>query len=312
MRPRDRDIASKIEAGLVSLNASGRRLPGIRDQTRRQVFIEQLLESIHRVRYVARMAARDVSPRRGDPNDELFDPLKAAVLQQRAGAPDEAFWLIFLFVHFGRHAGGGWRYAREIYGRLGDGLRWDWQATSADAAAFRNWLQVNFGTLTRPGVPGGFGNHRKYESLKAWTTGGTGAVVESYVNWVGPRRSHLALMQDAVSAVGQNPAQCFHYLFRTMNVRRFGRTAKFDYLAMVGKLRLWQIVPGSAYLSSATGPAQGARLLFGGSIDAPLSNQEIEEASAELESVLTVGMQVLEDGLCNWQKSPDRFRSFRG
>ena len=32
----------------------------------------------------------------------------------------------------------------------------------------------------------------------------------------------------------------------------------------------------------------------------------------ELNNELKVGMQVLEDSLCNWQKSPEKFKPFRG
>jgi hypothetical protein len=32
----------------------------------------------------------------------------------------------------------------------------------------------------------------------------------------------------------------------------------------------------------------------------------------ELDADLKVGMQVLEDALCNWQKSPAHFERFRG
>jgi hypothetical protein len=32
----------------------------------------------------------------------LFDPLKAAVLHYRRGRVDEAYWLVFLAVHFGK------------------------------------------------------------------------------------------------------------------------------------------------------------------------------------------------------------------
>jgi hypothetical protein len=81
---------------------------------------------------------------------------------------------------------------------------------------------------------------------------------------------------------------------------------------MLGKLGLAPIVPGSAYLSGATGPLRGARLLFGGSVSAEISAKELESYLVDLDSQLAVGMQVLEDSLCNWQKSPTKFISFRG
>jgi hypothetical protein len=96
------------------------------------------------------------------------------------------------------------------------------------------------------------------------------------------------------------------------SVRRFGRLAKFDFLTMLGKLGFAPIEPGSAYLGESTGPLRGARLLFTGSPDGEVSGRRLDENLAILDNKLSVGMQVLEDALCNWQKSPDRFVSFRG
>jgi hypothetical protein len=38
----------------------------------------------------------------------------------------------------------------------------------------------------------------------------------------------------------------------------------------------------------------------------------LEDWLLELDATLGVGMQVMEDSLCNWQKSPIRFKHFRG
>jgi hypothetical protein len=278
----------------------------------RAALLEQVLESVHRVTYVSVMRARDISPRRADPNDELFDPLKAAILHQRQGHNDEAFWLVFLFVHFGKTSRGGWRYAREVYGRLGDTVRWDWQSTSANPQAFRQWLADHQDQLKRPGVPGGFGNHRKYQSLDGHSPRGTGAAIESYVNWVAPPRTHEVLVQQAIQRAGGDPRKTFDDLYQSLRaVVSFGRTARFDYLTMLGKTGLASIEPGSTYMGGATGPLKGARLLFGGGQAAQLRSADLDSWLVELNTQLGVGMQVLEDALCNWQKSPSQFRPFR-
>jgi len=88
--------------------------------------------------------------------------------------------------------------------------------------------------------------------------------------------------------------------------------AKFDYLTMLGKLGLAGIEPGSAYLEGATGPLRGARLLLGGSVTAALSAPTLDGWLVQLGTDLNVGMQVLEDSLCNWQKTPGKFVPFRG
>jgi hypothetical protein len=309
VKPRDRELARSLLAGLRSFHLRQRRLPGIQDPARRRAFLEQLLESIHRVKYVSVIRTRDLSERRANPNDDMFDPLMAAILCERRGDVENAFWFVFLFVHFGRHRQAGWRYAREVYGRLGDIARWDWATTSADPPGFRAWLDAHQDELKREGVARGFGNHRKYQSLDARSAAGTGAAVESYVRWVNPPRTHQELMSQAVQRAGGDRYQAFDDLYQSMEaVRSFGRMARFDYLTMVGKLGLAPIEPGSTYMKGSTGPFMGARLLFGGR----RSPAELDAWLVELDARLHVGMQVLEDAICNWQKSPGTFRPFRG
>jgi hypothetical protein len=295
--------------GLASFDREERPLPGIEQEANRSAFLEQLLESIHRVKFIEVLRRRALSSRRADPTDKLFDPLKAAILHQRQGDIEEAFWLTFLFVHFGKNARAGWRYAREVYGRLGDRDRWDWARTSANPDAFRAWLDAHQDDLKRPGVTRGFGNHRKYESLNAYSPKGTGAVVESYIRWVSPPRTHHQLVEQAWRGAEGDPKKAFGELYRSMRaVAQFGRTARFDYLTMLGKLGLARIEPPSAYLQGATGPLRGAKLLFGLDENAATFDQWL----VVLDSYLNVGMQALEDALCNWQKSPATFKPFRG
>ena len=61
-------------------------------------------------------------------------------------------------------------------------------------------------------------------------------------------------------------------------------------------------------MAGATGPKRGGELLFGTQKDAATLDRWLVELNTELD----VGMQVLEDSLCNWQKSPHRFVRFRG
>jgi hypothetical protein len=95
-------------------------------------------------------------------------------------------------------------------------------------------------------------------------------------------------------------------------VHRYGRLAKFDYLAMLGKLDLAPVEPGSTYMTGATGPVSGARLFFDDDAGARLNAGWLDNQLADLDNHLRVGMQALEDALCNWQKSPRTFKPFRG
>ena len=311
MRPRERELATRLATLLQHHSSTHRALPGVAPPEQRATFVEQLVESVRRVRYIQVLRTLEFSPRRLDPNLPSFDPIRGALLASRAGNLDEAFWLVFLFVHFGQHRRWGWNYARGVYGRLGERPPWNWVHTSRDPVAFRAWLHNAHAQLRA--MPGGFGNHRKYQSLDAYSPRGTGAAVESYVQWVAPPRTHHELIETALAREARNPARTFHRLYSSLaEVASFGRTARFDYLCMLYKLGLAPIRPGSAYMKEATGPVKGARLLFSGRTTEPIRVGDLDRWLVELDRDLRVGMQVLEDSLCNWQKSPNRFKAFRG
>jgi hypothetical protein len=312
VRPRDRARAEELNATLVRFDKETHQLLGIRKVVWRRVFVEQLVESLRRIEYAHFVRDEKFDAARADPSSDIFDPLRAAVFWMRKGNNDEAFWLVFLFVHFGKHRKDRWRLVRDIYGALG-GNPWTWKRVSTDPSAFRKWLAANENTLRGDGVSRRFGSHRKYESLSASSSAGTAAVIKSYVEWVAPPRTLHQVIQEAHKQVGQNPRDVFGFLYDSMKmVKRFGRLARFEYLTMLGKLGLAPIEPGSAYMNGATGPLQGARLLFDDDIDSKLSAKELDSLLNELGAYTHVGMQVLEDALCNWQKSPDKFTSFRG
>jgi hypothetical protein len=313
MRPLDRERGRKLDELLRIFSSDKHPLPGIRSAANRTAFVEQMVESIRRIEFIAIIAKRDISDLRADPSSDLFDPIKAAILHKRRGNIDEAFWLAFLSVHFGKHERSGWRLVRDVYGSLGANTRWDWATTSRDPEAFRQWLAKNESVLGGgDGVERRFGNHRKYQSLDATSGGGTGAAIESYVNWVGPPRTHEMQIADAQKRCGGDPRKTFDHLYNSMSkVASFGRLAKFDYLTLVAKLRLAAIEPGSTYMEASTGPLAGARLLFSRK-GVNLSRRELDSRSVELAAALGLGMQVIEDALCNWQKSPSKFVPFRG
>lgn len=313
LRAKDKRLGQRLDAALQSFGRQRIRLPGIQSAANRGAFVEQLIESVHRIRYIEVIRLRDVNPLRANPASDLFDPLKAAIHYQRQGNIDEAFWLVFLSVHFGKNRRTGWRLARDVYGALGSAPIWDWPRVSSNPQNFRRWLAAHEATLQGgDGIARHFGNHRKYQSLDAHSGSGTGAAVESYVTWVRQPHTHGQVIQDAQDTVGTDPRAVFDFLYKSMNaVASFGRTAKFDYLTMAGKLDLAPIEPASTYMAGATGPLTGARLLFGQpNASATDLNAKLVQLDARLK--LSFGMQVLEDALCNWQKSPRRFVPFRG
>lgn len=312
MRPNDHTLAGEVEQRLDHFHANKIPLPGFQKSAYRIALLEQIVESIRRIRFVTMLCQKNLSDGYADPSHEMFDPLKGAIVYKRNGNVDEAFWLVFIFTHFGKKKGAGWRLARNVYGALGSPDHWSWQRTSSDPDAFRQWLDQNQSALK---TCGGFGNHRKYESLNAWKPNGTGEAFKTYVEWIGPTRDHAAFFSQATKMAGGKSRAAFNDLYASMHaVARFGRTGRFDYLTMIGKLGLAAIEPGSAFMQGATGPLSGARLLFGGDPSASLSAATLDLLLVALDAALELhfGMQVLEDALCNWQKSPAQFIPFRG
>jgi hypothetical protein len=135
-------------------------------------------------------------------------------------------------------------------------------------------------------------------------------VVASYVGWVGAAGHDARIVQITTGAA--TPAQRFDALYDSVRaVRRFGRTGAFDYCSTLAKLGLVAIEPSCACLAGATGPLSGARLLLS-QPGQQLSSAALEELLTPLRAELNVGFDVLEDALCNWQKSPAEFKPFRG
>lgn len=285
--------------------AQVRPLPGVGEADALDTLARQFVASLRREAYYQRVQAKPVSARRADPNHPSFDAERAVARHVQSGNVDEAGWLVFLMTHFARPADTGWLRLRDVYGRLGEGI-WDWPTVSADPAAFEAWLAANWRR-----VRGKFGNHRKYQSLRPDAATGTGRVIRGYVEWVGSR-GHRAMLADVVHRTGNDPHAIFDALYREMPLVGFGRLGRFDYLAMLGRYRIAPVEAGSAYLDGATGPVSGARLLFDGAPDGPTSRGQLQTRLDELDRDLRVGMAVMEDALCNWQKSPGRFVHYKG
>lgn len=317
IRPRDREEAERIDAALTDFAANTRSLPGIRAQARRTAFLDQVFDSVHRIQFIERVVlGRPLDPDRENPASDLFDPIRAAAICNARGDHDEACWFVFLFAHFGKNLRTEYRLTRDIYGRLGQGGLWDWATISPNPELFRRWLTANLPTMQNDGARRHFGNHRKYESLRTNQTGtrGTAPAFVSYVNWVMAYRNHNALFEHAAAEAGHDRREAFDWLYRQMEcVTTFGRTGRFDYLTMLAKLELADIEPGSTYMTGATGPLAGARELFGRAAETA-TPQAIDGWLVELEAALQLpmGMQVLEDALCNWQKNPTCYEPFRG
>ena len=292
-------LAKELGAAKTALG-----LKGLPDQATIDTLALQFVASLRREDYYRLVQAKAVGADRADPNGTFFDPERAVAHHMQQGNVDEAGWLIFLMTHFARPLS-GWQRLKDVYGRLGAG-RWDWATVSADPNAFYAWLGANW-----QAIGGAFGNHRKYESLNPAASRPMRRAVADYLAWIG-QAGHAAFFANAVRAAGNDPHTIFDHLYRSLVIRSFGRLAKFDYLSLVSRYGLAPIEAGSAYLDGATGPGRGARLIIDGSATSSTSNAAAQRKLDALDGTLKVGMAVMEDALCNWQKSPKKFIHYLG
>jgi len=294
----------RLAAALKHFSENEHPLQGIKNASARETLAMQMIASLRRLNHTRIAKDRDISTARLDPDSPMFDPERAALLYARSGNLDEAIWLIFLATHIGKHGKFGWQRLQDIYSALGQG-HWDWQNVSSDPAGFREWMENNYER-----IGGAFGNHRKYESLRPDSKKGTVAVIESFVN--ATNGSPSKWFANLVRRAGNDPHTIFDKAYREFMVERFGRLARFDFLALLGRLDLVPMSPGSAYLGGATGPLRGSRLLIDGDENSKTKAEALDEVLKRLDRTLKVGMQVMEDSICNWQKSPTAFKHFKG
>ncbi|WP_158586965.1 alpha-glutamyl/putrescinyl thymine pyrophosphorylase clade 3 protein [Clavibacter lycopersici] len=301
---------TRLDTAIRKYEAKIGPLPGLATPDLRDTLIQQIIDSEQRVLYTERLRSRRLDPSATNPSSIGFDPLKAAILHNDSGDLDEAAWLVFLYVHFGKHKIAGWRYIRDTYSAFNSepSRWWTWTRIAADPTSFRFWLEEHQQDYAQAPGPRGFGNHRKYVSLDALGDRGTGAAVESYVKWVldagGDHKERFESLQ------GHTPEETFQAVYASLrDVVQFGRIAKFDYTTMLGKLNLLDARPPHSYLVGATGPLTGARLLLRGDPRAG-SAQELQSELAALARAIEVSPDVIEDSICNWQKTPTNYVRF--
>ncbi|MFY8299459.1 hypothetical protein AAEU28_11870 [Pseudoalteromonas sp. SS15] len=314
LRSTQSEIRKKFHERLLSYNNDEENIRIIEAEDVRNTLVTQLIDSVRRVDYIEMLKNRPVSQERLDPISPMFDPLRAAIYHFNNDNIDEASWLIFLFTHFGKNPDTGYKLCADIYGAYGEREIWSWDTIIKGTSEFEDWYRACYPKMINDGEVRKFGNHRKYESLKPNARRSLAKVFSSYISWVG--KSHMAKFSEAEFIAKESEITLFEYLYRSVqSVLSIGRTGAFDYLTMLAKVGIINASPDKLYLQGSTGPIQGAKLLYGENFTVNWNSQTFEEKLSLFGDVLELGrfkMQILEDALCNWQKSPARYKYFRG
>ena len=305
-----RRLANTLSRELDNLSKYKVPLPGINNSMCKEIFVRQLLDSISRVKYAQFIANRRIDVCRTDPLNKIFDPLYSAVYLNNTGDIENACWLVFLSTHFGKSKKSGWLLVREIIGGCTGSFVWTWENISQNPEEFKNWYSEYYDAVIKKEGNRFFNNHRKYQTLDPKKKFSPPAIFQSYIDWVLKFDSHKKMFNKTMIEASSCREKAFNLMYKDMKVMQFSRMGKFDYLTMIAKLGIVDLEPDSAYLSGSTGPKKGAAVLFGkGSI------AEYEEYLKVMRNELSIGdigMQVLEDAICNWQKSTKRYIRFSG
>lgn len=301
---------TQLDAAITAYEKANGKLAGLSTAARKETWLDQLISSLRRIEYMKLLTTAKIDPARDNPDNSLFDPIRAAARLGKLGRRDEAVWMAFFATHFGKHVVDGWKLAANVLGSFGAGPVWDVTTYGNGRAAFDQMLVQNQAALADANQSGRFSNHRQYQSKKPNIIS---AVFSTYYDWQFSAGGFAQLINSTHQRVGQNPTEVFDELYRSLNaVYGFGRLGKFDFLTMLSKLDLAPIEAGSAYIVGATGPLSGAKLLFYNSTSHPVSAGQLSPRVDALDDYLQTGKQVIEDSLCNWQKSPDKYVYFKG
>lgn len=282
-------------------------LPGLENPNCEMSFIKQFIDSYKRIRYIEILKSRAIDVDRKNPHSNIYDPIMSSILYFNDGNINESVWNLLLYVHFGKNVKSNYNLVRAVYGRLDNPNIWNWSTITSDLANFKLWLGDNFEEIKRHGS---FGNHRKYQSLRINSKSGTYQTFESFFNLVdNDFEKFISLLPDSIRS---DKNIFFDYLFWHFDgIIGFGRLAVFDFLCMIGKVGILEIEPGHPYLGNS-GPVEGTKLLFESNEKTKDLNDFLKDLGINAFNDYPFVMQILEDSICNWQKSPTSYKLFRG
>ena len=272
-------------------------------------FANHLVASERQAQYLTALAKRTLvtptywSTQRANPNSAFFDPVKAILYWQSIDIA-ESLWLAFLLIHVGDspqlqlqgNRQSQWQYLRLLYGNFSGADEpskplLSWATMTANPQVVVEWVrecqsnQISFK----------FGKHRKYESIKQLPQ-----VVDSYGHWLADIGGVANLTNGGIQQ-DLSDEQRFAHWYKTLNIYRFGRLAKFEFLSLLGYLKVLAIKADHCYLTKATGPKRGAKLLFGHYTTDP----QLERLAVQTAEAIGVDYAVFEAALCHWQASPN-------
>ena len=218
------------------------------------------------------------------------------------GQPEEAFCAM----HCGRNLRTEWQLASGAHS-ASEAAPWTWNSRPGAPQAYANWIEDHHDDFQ-----GKFGNHRKYESLKPGAQGHArrddgvtliGSMITDHTcKWLFKRRGKLkgdkARFRIAIRPNARRASLRQNRSIRLPHDAGQGRPRRHR-----RRLHLHERGNGTE--------AWGAGCCSTERSTPTLMPAHWKRGSPRSRSKLGVGMQVMEDAMCNWQKSPNRYLPFR-
>ncbi len=222
------------------------------------------------------------------------------ILSQRDSLPlNSRVWYIYLATYFGKSNKSKWKLFNNA------AFRKDKTLIELDHILNNRQNYYEYLRSLDFFAESNFSNHRKY-TKKALD--GEGGVLNS-----------MEYFLDNMDHFTHANSVEFDFIYkRALLIPNFGRMAAFDFTASLSKCNLNVDAPVSMYHQSSTGPLRALKHIL------ILSGAESTNRKAQVElgdkllqwfinnSDIPMIAQVIEDAICNWQKSPTRHVKYFG
>ncbi|MCB9231507.1 MAG: hypothetical protein H6581_07585 [Bacteroidia bacterium] len=258
----------------------------------------QTIDSIRRVEIFRTYSRRATNGEKlGLPYFHTSNPYTLA--QRLSLSTDTRIWFVYLATYFGKSNLSKWRLFNQATFRE-DNTLITVEGILKDREEYFDFLKGR--NLFQNA---NYSNHRKYtkKSLE-----GNKGILFSFDFFL----KNLALFRAPVN-------QNFHKVYlNALKVPNFGRMAAFDFTCNLCKCRLYVDEPVSMYQAHSTGPLSALKdMLFYAGVTSPEKSLAISLGDELLDwfsanSNIYMLAQVLEDSICNWQKSPIRHIRYFG
>lgn len=258
----------------------------------------QTIDSIRRVKiYETYQFRADIADAKGLPYSYTSNPFSLA--QRTSLSIETRVWVIYVATYFGKSDTSKWKLFNNVAFRSDNSLITFEEIIDNKEGYFDYLRNMNFFEGSK------YSNHRKYTRK---SLDGERGVLTSF-----------EFMLDHMNQFCLNAFSPFDTIYQqALNIPNFGRMAAFDFTCSLSKCGLNVDQPTSMYHKYSTGPLDAINdILILAGVESPNNNLKVTFGDELLNWFNTnyeiyMLAQVLEDAICNWQKSPTSYFRYFG